>query len=55
MCVCEYVCQASYEAVDFDVEEFRATVGCPGKLLHESKELLLQHRWYVYVRNVCVV
>lgn len=36
---------ALYSAVDFDLDEFRRGVGVSGKLLHETKEELLQHRW----------
>jgi nonspecific dipeptidase len=36
---------ALYTAVDFDFDEFRRGVGVAGKLLHETKEELLQHRW----------
>lgn len=34
-----------YEKITFDVESFKKDLGTPGKLLHESKEKLLQHRW----------
>ncbi|KAG9479124.1 hypothetical protein GDO78_012670 [Eleutherodactylus coqui] len=36
--------QAIYEAIDFDLEEFAKDVGA-SKLLHESKEQILMHRW----------
>jgi len=39
--------EASYSKVDFDLDEFRASVGVPGKLLHASKEGILQHRWRI--------
>ncbi|KAG5667174.1 hypothetical protein PVAND_015169 [Polypedilum vanderplanki] len=34
-----------YEKISFDVEAFRQSVGAPGKLMHDSKTKLLQHRW----------
>lgn len=34
-----------YEKITFDVDAFRESLGAPGKLLHDSKAKLLQHRW----------
>ena len=43
--MCRGSAQASYDAVDFDMAEFKDSVGCPGRLMHDSKASLLQHRW----------
>lgn len=34
-----------YKPIDFDPEEFRQETGAVGKLIHDSKEQLLMHRW----------
>ena len=37
--------QATYDAVDFDIDEYKGAAGVSGALLHDSKQRLLQHRW----------
>jgi cytosolic nonspecific dipeptidase len=34
-----------YEKITFDTDAFRESIGTPGKLLHQTKTKLLQHRW----------
>ncbi|XP_071957141.1 cytosolic non-specific dipeptidase-like [Antedon mediterranea] len=36
--------KAKYEAIDFDKEDYREDIGA-NKLMHESKEQILMHRW----------
>jgi nonspecific dipeptidase len=34
-----------YAKITFNMQEFKDGLGTPGKLLHDTKEQLLQHRW----------
>lgn len=34
-----------YAKITFNMQEFKDGLGTPGKLMHETKEQLLQHRW----------
>lgn len=34
-----------YEKIIFDVDDFRRSIGTPGRLLYDTKKDLLQHRW----------